>query len=165
MGTSSKGYSTTRLSLTYRLWRWFVTKLIKPNVVGHSNPLPPNVFYVLKVRSLTDLVLCELITAQRGDPNPLSPHETTGENRRFFCLKRPQGLRRRVLLYRFSKRWLRLAEESQLVTHSSVSLVPISVFWGRGASPVGLDYSSAIFREMGTKLAPAKNPVPAVQSI
>ncbi|MCY3838635.1 MAG: hypothetical protein OXH09_08365, partial [Gammaproteobacteria bacterium] len=120
----------------YAVARRFVRLLARPTVnvatlEGHSEQ---EIVYALAHRSLADIVLLDLVTGERGLPSPLSPIETFDEARRFFFLNRPAGWRRRHTMRTTSDRMRRLEAKLRDREHSTLALVPVSIFWGRAAN-------------------------------
>jgi len=79
------------------------------------------------------VVLLDIVAAQRGWRSPMSALEDLNEAQRFFFLNRPAGLWRRNTMRTLPPRLLRL--ETKLADADvSLSLVPVSMFWGRAAN-------------------------------
>lgn len=93
--------------------------------------LPTAVVYALERRSIFDLIALDLVAEQLELPSPLQAFEELDEQRRFFFLFRATGLRGRVTMYRFSRRMQRVQQRLIDEQSSSISLLPVSVFWGR----------------------------------
>ncbi len=109
--------------------------MTEPKVLG-TETLPHHlrVVYVLNNRSLTDLVMLDIVTRTSDLPRPRAALTDQGipERRRFFFLNRPSGfLLRRNLMRRYSKRLLRLQLYFRDTRKADISLVPVSVFWSR----------------------------------
>ncbi len=106
-------------------------------VSGTSDPLagdPGAIVYALANRSLTDLVMLDIVAAANGLPRPLSSLGAEGiaEQRRFFFLNRSVGgLLQRNLMRTYSKRLLRLQPYFKDTRRANIRLVPVSVFWSR----------------------------------
>ena len=114
-----------------RTLRWMAT----PSALG-TETLPPHlrVVYVLNSRSLTDLVMLDIVTQTNDLPRPRASLTRQGipERRRFFFLNRPSGfLLRRNLMRTYSKRLLRLQRYFRDTRKADICLVPVSVFWSR----------------------------------
>ena len=107
----------------------------KPNALGMETlPQHARVVYVLNNRSLTDLVMLDIVTGAHDLPRPRAALTDQGipERHRFFFLNRPSGfLLRRNLMRTYSKRLLRLQSYFRDTRKADISLVPVSVFWSR----------------------------------
>lgn len=92
--------------------------------------------YVLDHRSLTDLLVVDLLTERAGLPRPTDPFVADGvdEARRFFCLNRGAGIARRHTMLSYSERMLRFERWLLAEPQARATLVPVSVFWGRAAN-------------------------------
>ncbi|MCZ6888741.1 MAG: glycerol-3-phosphate 1-O-acyltransferase PlsB, partial [Gammaproteobacteria bacterium] len=119
---------------SFSITRACVKWLTHPTVVGIEASDTPNAVYVLAHRSLTDLVMLDIVTEDAGTPRPLSAIEDAGEEKRFFCLNRSTGLTKRHSMRTYSERMLRF--ESALMSNGKLelSLIPVTVFWGRAAN-------------------------------
>ena len=119
--------------LNYGLARRFLRIWARPTLIGRDRPPDEEVVYALASQSLTDVVLLDIVTAERGWQSPMSALDGLDEERRFFYLNRPAGLWRRNTMRALPPRLLRL--ETKLA-HADVSLalVPVSMFWGRAAN-------------------------------
>lgn len=120
----------------YAFARRFVRLLARPTVnvatlEGHNGP---EIVYALAHRSLADIVLLDLVTAEHGLPSPLAPIGDFEEARRFFFLNRPAGWRRRHTMRTTSARMRRLEAKLRDRQDTALSLVPVSIFWGRAAN-------------------------------
>jgi glycerol-3-phosphate O-acyltransferase len=109
--------------------------MTEPSALGIET-LPPHlrVVYVLNNRSLTDLVMLDIVARTNGLPQPRASLVDQGipERHRFFFLNRPSGfLLRRNLMRTYSKRLLRLQRYFRDARKADISLVPVSVFWSR----------------------------------
>ena len=109
--------------------------MTEPNALGTETlPPHPRIVYVLNNRSLTDLVMLDIVTDANNLPRPRAPLTDQGipEHHRFFFLNRPSGfLLRRNLMRTYSKRMLRLQRYFRDTRKADISLVPVSVFWSR----------------------------------
>lgn len=127
---------------SYTLCRALIAKIARPRLAGEEEQIPPeqshNLIYVLQNRSLSDLIIVDLICTQHGMATPLTPIELgeQTENRRFFFLNRATGgWFRRNTMQTYSNRMVRILEQS---AHSpAVQLVPVAVFWGWGIQKEG----------------------------
>lgn len=121
--------------LSFAIVRQALFWMTKPSALGIET-LPPHlrVVYVLNNRSLTDLVMLDIVTRANNLPPPRAPLTDQGipERHRFFFLNRPTGfLIRRNLMRTYSKRLLRLQRYFRDTRKADISLVPVSVFWSR----------------------------------
>ncbi|MCY4014981.1 MAG: hypothetical protein OXG82_19970, partial [Gammaproteobacteria bacterium] len=119
--------------LNYGLVRRFVRMWARPTLIGREQPPDEEVVYALSSRSLTDVVLLDIVAAQRGWRSPMSALEDLDEAQRFFFLNRPAGFWRRNTMRTLPPRLLRL--ETKLAdADTDLALVPVSMFWGRAAN-------------------------------
>ncbi len=91
-----------------------------------------NFIYVMDSRSLSDLVVLDLVTEQLEMPSPLDAISISGheEARRFFFLNRSAGgWFRRDTMQTYSERMVRILENSD--EDCEAALLPVAVFWGR----------------------------------
>ena len=117
----------------YRLARALIRLIARPRIAGAPpDNLPAEAVYALARRSLFDLVVLDLVCAERDWPNPLSGLRLDGqeETRRTIFLARPAGLWRRNTMRTVPERLARLVE-NPAAPESRVALVPVQVFWGR----------------------------------
>ncbi len=122
-------------ALLYRLNRFLLKLIARPSLTGEDNvpASPSEVIYVLHHRSLTDLVMLDLVCSDAGLVSPLESISNDGfsENSRFFCLFRAKG--GRMTMASQSQRLLRLLQAPpELSGH--IVFIPVSVFWGRAMS-------------------------------
>ncbi len=112
--------------------RW----LTRPTAVGAEEVRGENLVYVLGHRSLTDVIVLDLMAARCGLARPTAPLAADGldEARRFFFLNRGAGALRRHVMREYSARWLRLEDWLLAGPERAATLVPVSVFWGRAAN-------------------------------
>ncbi|MCY3624342.1 MAG: glycerol-3-phosphate 1-O-acyltransferase PlsB [Gammaproteobacteria bacterium] len=120
----------------YAVARRFVRLLARPTVnaatlPGHNGE---EIVYALANRSLADIVLLDLVASDHGLPSPLSSIDAFDEARRFFFLNRPAGWTRRHTMRTTSPRMRRLEAKLRDREHSTLALVPVSIFWGRAAN-------------------------------
>ncbi|MYA15431.1 MAG: hypothetical protein F4Z28_01005, partial [Gammaproteobacteria bacterium] len=124
--------------LHYAVARRFVRLLARPTVntafLDGRDEASPDIVYALANRSLSDIVLLELVAAQHNLPSPLASLDSLDEARRFFFLNRPSGWRRRHTMRTVSERMRRLEAKLQEDDDVALSLVPVSMFWGRAAN-------------------------------
>jgi glycerol-3-phosphate O-acyltransferase len=122
-------------TFSYRLNRWLIAKIARPQVAGIEVGIPDahNLVYVMGNLSLSDLIVVDLACESLGIPLPLEPitiDDDVVEARRFFFLNRPAGgFLRRNTMQTYSDRMVRIlsaADES-----SNVLLLPVAIFWGR----------------------------------
>lgn len=119
--------------LNHGLVRRFLRIWARPTLVGRDDPPDQEVVYALPSRSLTDVVLLDIVAAERGWHSPMSALEDLDESQRFFFLKRPAGFWRRNTMRTLPPRLLRL-EAKLSDADVSLALVPVSMFWGRAAN-------------------------------
>ena len=121
--------------LAFRVARATVRWLTRPEAFG-MEAVGDTPVYVLDHRSLTDLLVLDILTERAGLPRPTARFAADGveEARRFFFLNRGAGLGRRHTMHRYSDRMLRF--ERWLLTDpgARATLVPVSIFWGRAAN-------------------------------
>ena len=119
--------------LNYGLVRRLLRIWARPTLIGRAAPPDEEVVYALSSRSLTDVVLLDIVAAQRGWRSPMAALQDLDESQRFFFLNRPAGLWRRNTMRTLPPRLLRL--ETKLANADlSLALVPVSMFWGRAAN-------------------------------
>ena len=111
------------------LWLW-----AKPTVGGAERVSADDVVYVLANRSLTDIVLLDIVAERHGLASPVASLPAFDEARRFFFLNRPAGLWRRNIMLAASPRMRRLEAELVANRDATLSLAPVSIFWGRAAN-------------------------------
>ncbi len=121
--------------LSFGLVRALLSWMTRPSVRG-TELLDPSavIVYVLPTRSLTDLVMLDIVTKRAGLPRPREPLADHGiaEQRRFFFLARATGgLIQRDLMRTYSERLLRLQPYFRGVRDINIQLVPVSIFWSR----------------------------------
>ena len=119
--------------LTYGLVHRFLRVWARPTPIGRDRPPDEDVVYALASRSLTDVVLLDIVAAARGWQSPMSALDGLDESRRYFFLNRPAGLWRRNTMRALPPRLLRL-EAKLSDADDSLALVPVSMFWGRAAN-------------------------------
>lgn len=133
--------------LRYRLSRAIIDRIALPKI-GSSLPAAPTggFVYVLGNRSISDLVVLDLICSELDAPGPLEPITVAGkpEGRRFLFLNRPgKGLLRRNTMTRYSERLTRILEHTSAAAEQSlepaapVSILPVMVQWGRAPNREG----------------------------
>ena len=108
--------------------RW----IVRPRIAGACpESLPPATIYVLPLRSLSDLIILDIVCAAHGWPDPLTAIRIgeTSERRRFAFLARPAGWLRRNTMQTYSQRLMRLTADPQAAL-ACVELLPVQVFWG-----------------------------------
>lgn len=109
---------------------------------GHDNQgQPPPLLYVLETRSLSDLIVLDLVAEQLGLPGPLEPIEVGGirEERRFFFLNRAShGWFRRNTMTSYSQRMVDLLTQVAAVPGPIAgAIVPVGIYWGRAPNREG----------------------------
>jgi glycerol-3-phosphate O-acyltransferase len=122
-------------ALSFAIVKRALEWLTEPAALGlETLPAHERIVYVLNSRSLTDLVMLDIVTAASDLPRPRESLISQGipERHRFFFLNRPSGvLLRRNLMRTYSKRLLRLQRYFRDTRKADISLVPVSVFWSR----------------------------------
>ena len=124
-------------AILYRLTRFLLRLIARPTLTGVDNlPDHGEVVYVLHHRALTDLGILELVCLESKLTSPFSPlvGEDFFEPGRYLPLMRATA--GRITMRDQSKRLLRLVSAPEVV-RENVTLVPVSVFWGRALSGQG----------------------------
>ncbi len=115
----------------YQVCRYFVRLIARPSV-SDIDPVGEDAepVYVLQQRSLSDLIILDLVCAANGLKPPLSSINKPGieEKSRFFPLMRASS--GRVTMQTISPRLSRLITTNEAFK-ASCHLIPVSVFWGR----------------------------------
>jgi len=124
----------------YAVSRWLIGKIARPQVAGidTADQAPEEVVYVMDSRSLSDLVIVDLVCERLELPGPLQPIEIGRESEayRFFFLNRSAGGPfRRNTMQTYSERMVRIL--SNVDETSTASLLPVAVFWGRAPQKEG----------------------------
>lgn len=123
----------------YRCTRAIIRMIARPRIAGEPpDSLPADPVYVLPQRSLSDLVVLDLVCAERNWPDPssgirLGDHE---EKRRSFFLTRPTGPLQRNTMRAVPGRLTRLLDSPD-APDSQLTLLPVQVFWGRTTNRAG----------------------------
>ncbi len=94
----------------------------------------PPLLYALETRSLSDLIVVDLVAEELGLPSPLQPIEVDGigERRRFFFLNRAShGWFRPNTMASYSRRMVALLDTVAEQGPLAGTLVPVGVYWGR----------------------------------
>jgi glycerol-3-phosphate O-acyltransferase len=122
--------------LGYRFSRWFIGAIARPRLAGNLPRLPESspesVVFVLPNRSLSDLIVLDILNSKLQLPSPLDPvrlgdHE---EQRRMFFLNRASfGGFQRNTMSKPSSRMVRLLAHA--ASAPEAMLIPTTVFWGR----------------------------------
>ena len=120
--------------LIYRVSRTFLARLVKPNLVGNTNFEDPDVLYVLPQRSLADLLLLDLACEKTSLARPLLPLSRPNEATRFFFLNRGSGFFEKNTMRTYSERMLRIDQAHAQDPTLRLTVVPVSIFWGRAAN-------------------------------
>ena len=118
--------------LRYRLARRLIRWIVRPRIVGTApEALPPATVYVLPLRSLSDLIVLDIVCEAHGWPDPLGAIRIgeTHEKRRFAFLARPAGWLRRNTMQTYSERLMRLTAAPQ-AAEANLALLPVQIFWG-----------------------------------
>lgn len=127
-------------AILYKLNRSLIRLIARPTRTGSDAPQSADeeVVYVLQNRSLTDLVILDLVAEKYALVSPHEPLTTSDfvEPKRFFSLFRPSGGGGRITMQTTSRRMQRLVNASTRAKRDIV-LVPVTVFWGRSMSPEG----------------------------
>lgn len=86
---------------------------------------------MLPLRSLSDLIVLDIVCAEHGWPDPLGAIRLgdTQEKRRFAFLARPAGWLRRNTMQTYSQRLMRLTADPE-ATVANLALLPVQIFWG-----------------------------------
>ena len=137
-------------ALGYRISRRVIGWLVKPQLAGTEAELQlsapasadapdtSNFIYVMDTRSLSDLIVVDLVCERLEMPGPLEPIEYSGhtEKRRFFFLNRSAGgWFRRDTMQTYSERMVRVLGNAD--ENCEASLLPVAVFWGRAPQKEG----------------------------
>jgi glycerol-3-phosphate O-acyltransferase len=139
--------------LLYRLNRQLIRAIIRPRVTGLTPDrlaacaLPGTtnaqqievgaapLIYVLETRSLSDLIVLDLVCETVGLPGPLQPVDVADihEQRRFFFLNRAShGWFRRNTMTSYSKRMVALLDRVAAAdARLPGAIVPVGIYWGR----------------------------------
>ncbi|HEX7034465.1 MAG TPA: glycerol-3-phosphate 1-O-acyltransferase PlsB [Pseudomonadales bacterium] len=141
--------------LLYRINRRLIGSIIRPRKAGTppdvlltacgaapaDDGAPAPLLYVLETRSLSDLIVLDLVTEQLGLPGPLEPIEVDGirQGRRFFFLHRAaHGWFRPASMSSYSRRMVALMEQlAQRREPLPGALVPVGIYWGRAPTREG----------------------------
>ena len=135
--------------LGYLVSRWLIRSIIRPRLIGDPHDPPregrPVYLYSLENRSLSDLIVLDLLNEANHLPGPLDP-VTLGshtEGRRVFFLNRASyGLFQRNVMSTPSERLIRV------LTHAGEAndavIVPVTVLWGRAPSRQGSLFRSLL---------------------
>lgn len=130
----------------YRCLRWLLRKLLKPSLPDMPS-LPDGAVYVMEKRSLSDLLVLDIMCEAEGLPAPLAylaPDELD-DQRRVTALTRNSGwiVQRHTMkhmspgltrLHAFHNDQRQRAEAdaaASLASGLEISLHPVSIFWGR----------------------------------
>lgn len=134
-------------ALGYRICRAFIGLIARPQLAGtegdllgaSADALDTRAFiYVLDSRSLSDLIVLDLVCEQLEIPGPLEPIVYSGgsEERRFFFLNRAAGgWFRRHTMQTYSERMVRILSSAD--DACEISLLPVALFWGRAPQKEG----------------------------
>lgn len=138
-------------SLLFRINRAIIAWIIRPKAAGTE---PEELLaggdalvYVLENRSLSDVIVLDLIARKQGLPSPLQPISIGDEHedRRFFFLHRAShGWFRRNTMAEYSQRMVRLMNAAASSGDADPgTIVPVAVFWGRSPGREG-----SVWRQM-----------------
>lgn len=138
--------------LLYRINRRLIGAIIRPRKAGlereqllacaaapEADPAP--LLYVLETRSLSDLIVLDLVCEELDLPGPLEPIyiDDMHERRRFFFLNRAShGWFRRNTMSNYSQRMVHLLD--QVATSRGDlpgAIVPVGIYWGRAPNREG----------------------------
>lgn len=120
----------------YRIARTLIRAIVRPRIAGEPpRNLSAGTVFVLPQRSLSDVVVLDLICARHGWPDPRSgiSLDDLEENRRTIFLNRPEGPLLRNTMRAVPGRLTRLLE-SPAAASSDIEFRPVQVFWGRTTS-------------------------------
>ena len=125
------GIKRANFAVARTLVRW----LVRPVAAGVEHVAGEHLVYALDHRSLTDLIVLDILAERHGLPRPLEALAADGlaEARRFFFLSRGAGALRRYTMREYSARMLRLERWLLEQPEANATLVPVSIFWGRAA--------------------------------
>jgi glycerol-3-phosphate O-acyltransferase len=143
--------------LLYRLNRRIIGAIARPRTAGldreqlsaSAHPTgatypadePPPLIYVLETRSLSDLIVLDLVTERLELPGPLQPIDIDElhEERRFFFLNRAShGAFRRNTMSSYSQRMVTLLEDVAGAQRPLAgAIVPVGIYWGRAPNREG----------------------------
>lgn len=141
-------------ALLYRINRRLIRIIIAPRVAGMEPDLirrgaespddPPGasaaILYVLETRSLSDLIVLDIVCEQVGLPAPLSPIEIVGrtEQRRFVFLHRAShGPFQPNTMKDYSQRLVHLLDAVAENPDPPGVMIPVGVYWGRAPNREG----------------------------
>ena len=125
------------MGLRYRLLRRLVRSIVRPQATGHDHLATDRAVYVIDHRSLADLLVTDIVCEAHGLASPMACVEVGDqtEPHRFFFLNRASGfIVRRNTMMTYSERLLRLKDAALADPALDISLIPVSVFWGRAPS-------------------------------
>lgn len=140
--------------LLYRINRRLIRAFIAPKKAGlepeqlirfasdpDSAAGPAPLFYVLETRSISDLIVLDLVAEELGLPAPLDPIELPhiAERRRFFFLYRAShGWFQRNTMSSYSQRMVHLMRQVAAASEAPAgAMVPVGVYWGRSPNREG----------------------------
>jgi len=138
--------------LLYRINRRLIGAIIRPRKAGlereqlfacaaapEADPAP--LLYVLETRSLSDLIVLDLVCEELDLPGPLEPvHiDDMHERRRFFFLNRAShGWFRRNTMSNYSQRMVHLLDQVAASRGNLPgAIVPVGIYWGRAPNREG----------------------------
>lgn len=116
----------------YRLARTLIRAIVRPRIAGEPpRDLPADTVFVLPQRSLSDVVILDLVCARHGWPDPRSGIGLGNleESRRTVFLNRPEGPLQRNTMRAVPGRLTRLLD-SPAAPSSGIEFRPVQVFWG-----------------------------------
>ena len=138
--------SSSRQTILFRFWLKLLDVLIRPTIVGQLNLPATSTVYVLNFRSLIDIAVLELATRKSLTPSPFNAVGEELPERSFFCMRRSAGFKRRLVMFKFSERFIRLHEHLTSEPELDIQLVPVSIFWAR-VKPKQGSFLQALFSE------------------
>lgn len=137
---------TPRIGLRFRLARALISRIAQPRLGKKPESTAiGSAVYVLPQRSLSDLVVLDMVCEELGVPRPLAPITVTdqSERRRFGFLDRPpRPWRRHTEQRRISRRLQRLLTQTgdltdDLTDDPPICFIPVLVQWGRAPNREG----------------------------
>ena len=127
--------------LFYRFNRWIIGHVARPKVTGLVAGGPTDsLIYALANRSLSDVIVLDLVCEELGLPGPLEPViiGSQTEARRFFCLARAYGWLRRNTMANPSTRLVGIVDTAASESvDADLTILPVVVVWGRAPNREG----------------------------
>ena len=123
--------------LFYKLNRAFIRLVAKPSASGTLIQIQGRQqVYVIHHRSLTDLIVLDLVAEQHDLPSPLEPITDIGVDERSRFLPLMRAASGRITMQTMSARLSRLMITPDQFK-AQTDLIPVSIFWGRALSGDG----------------------------